>query len=89
MNLNLLSTQQPVFTQTYNYKKRGFELDSEIHQGVNFLKQSKDDAQIFADYVASEIRQIKRPANVRKLKRLINQAILKISEIDDEEYTNL
>ncbi|XP_014248363.1 uncharacterized protein LOC106666013 isoform X2 [Cimex lectularius] len=53
---------------------------------LRMLHQQTEDEQIFGDYVASEMRQLKAPANKRKLKRLINQAIIQMSDLDASEY---
>ncbi|KAF2901330.1 hypothetical protein ILUMI_04856 [Ignelater luminosus] len=52
---------------------------------VNLLNQPMDDEQIYGDYGASEMRQIKHPANKRKLRRFINEAIMSIADIDSAE----
>ncbi|KAJ8942302.1 hypothetical protein NQ314_010098 [Rhamnusium bicolor] len=57
----------------------------EIKKAVSLLNQPVDDEQIYGDYVASEMREIKNPKNKRKLRRLINEAIKQISDIDAAE----
>lgn len=44
-----------------------------------------DNFQIFGDYVASELRSLRSEQLQRKLKRMIQKAILEISELADEE----
>ncbi|KAJ8950060.1 hypothetical protein NQ314_008066, partial [Rhamnusium bicolor] len=57
----------------------------EIKKAVSLLNQPVDDEQIYGYYVASEMREIKKPKNKRKLRRLINEAIKQISDIDAAE----
>lgn len=63
----------------------------EIKKAVDLLNQPADDEQIYGDYIASEMRQIKNPANKRKLRRLINEAVMRIADMDaaEQESPNL
>ncbi|XP_066992709.1 general transcription factor II-I repeat domain-containing protein 2 [Anabrus simplex] len=58
----------------------------EVREAVNLLNHPTDNEQIFGDYVASELRELKMPANKRKLKRLINQAIMDVAECDASDW---
>ncbi|KFM79699.1 hypothetical protein X975_09670, partial [Stegodyphus mimosarum] len=60
-----------------------------IQEGTPKMDKSlklNDNEDIFGIYVASEMRQLKNPANKRKLKRLINEAIMQVSDLDASEW---
>jgi hypothetical protein len=59
--------------------------EGHVQKALNLIQQPNDQEQIFGDYVASELRELKNPENRRKLKRLINHAIMQISDIDASE----
>jgi hypothetical protein len=44
-----------------------------------------DEFQVFGDFVACELRNIRTRKNQNHLKRMIQRAILQISELDDNE----
>lgn len=76
-------------TKLPSRKKRKENNDAvaqEIEKAVHVLNQPNDDAQIFGDYVASELRQLRNQANRRTLKRLINEAIMRVSDLDASEF---
>jgi hypothetical protein len=62
------------------------ENNDTVAQEIEKAVQPNDDAQIFGDYVASELRQLRNQANGRTLKRLINEAIMRVSDLDDSEF---
>ncbi|XP_067004308.2 uncharacterized protein [Anabrus simplex] len=66
-------------------KKRLREDDDDVmlQKAVQMLQQPPDIYQIFGDYIASEMRSLHFEENRRKLKRVIQRAILEISEVDD------
>lgn len=45
-----------------------------------------DEYQIFGNYVANELRSMHYEKNIRELKRLIQQHIVRWTEEDDKEY---
>lgn len=49
------------------------------------LQKPSDEFDILGEYVASEIRSLQLDHNKRKLKRIIQKAILDMSEIDENE----
>lgn len=49
------------------------------------LNKPSDEFDIFGEFVASEIRSLQLDHNRRKLKRIIQKAILDMSEIDEDE----
>lgn len=57
----------------------------EMSKAVKALYKPHDEEQIFGEYIASEMRQLKNPANKIKLKRVINEAIMKIADEDAAE----
>lgn len=44
-----------------------------------------DEFQVFGDFVASELRNLRSRENQNRLKRMIQRSILEISEIDDND----
>ncbi|PSN38035.1 hypothetical protein C0J52_21385, partial [Blattella germanica] len=48
-------------------------LPEDDNKSENLINHPVDNEQVFGDYVASELRQIKIPANERMLRRLINE----------------
>lgn len=43
----------------------------------------RDDCQVFGDFVAGELRNLKSEYNRKKLKRIIQKVIIEISESED------
>ena len=70
-------------------RKRGREEDIAkdiIQKALKLVRQPADDEQIFGDYVACELRLLKFPANKRKLKRVISEAIVQTADSDAVEW---
>ena len=59
--------------------------DALLQKALAAMQKPVDEFQIFADYVAQELRALKFQHNRNKLKRLIQRAILDISQLDDEQ----
>lgn len=57
-----------------------------VANSVHFIQQSNDDSQIFGDFVASELRQLRSEEHRRKLRRLIQQAIIHVAELDEMQF---
>ncbi|XP_014287231.1 uncharacterized protein [Halyomorpha halys] len=47
------------------------------------LQEIRDDSQIFGDFVAAELRNLKSETNRKKLKRIILRGVLEVSESED------
>lgn len=56
-----------------------------LKKAMDELNKPHDEFQIFGDYIAAELRSMRSEANRRRLKRKIQQALLEISELDDNE----
>lgn len=64
---------------------RTTEDDAILAKAIKVMDRPIDNFQIFGDYVASELRSLRSEQLQRKLKRMIQKAILEISELADEE----
>lgn len=64
------------------------EHDAALENALQIMQKPCDEYQIFGDFVASELRGLRKAASKRKLKRLIQQAILEVTDEDDEENSN-
>lgn len=60
------------------------EHDVVLENALQIMQKPSDEYQIFGDFVASELRGLRKAGSKRKLKRLIQQAILKVTDEDDE-----
>lgn len=69
-------------------KKRSCIENEAIEKAMTELYQQSDEYDIFGEYVASELRSLQSDYNRRKLKRIIQKAILDMSEIDDNERSS-
>ncbi|KAJ8977060.1 hypothetical protein NQ317_017222 [Molorchus minor] len=76
--LTLLTTAD----NKYIKKKRTCN-DNAMEKAMAVLNRPSDEFDIFGEYVASELRSLQHDHNRRKLKRMIQKAILDMSEIDD------
>lgn len=61
------------------------EHDVVLENALQIMQKPSDEYQIFGDFVASELRGLRKAGSKRKLKRLIQQAILKVTDEDDED----
>lgn len=59
--------------------------DDVLQKAIAELNKTNDDFDTFGEFVASEVRNLHYDHNRRKLKRIIQKAILDISEMDDNE----
>lgn len=83
---------QPVPAPRKRPKKANSEKDEhdvELQNALNIIQKPCDEYQIFGDFVASELRGLTKPGSKRKLKRLIQQAILQVSGEDDEADSDM
>jgi hypothetical protein len=53
-----------------------------VQQALQQLNQPNDDEQVFGDFCASELRQIKNPANKRIFKKIVMEAITNVGEAE-------
>lgn len=53
-----------------------------LNKCAQIINQPNDDDQIFADYVASELRKLSKEGN-KKLRRIIQRAIINIQDEED------
>ncbi|CAH2093574.1 unnamed protein product [Euphydryas editha] len=60
--------------------------ESSVNQSVQNNQIPNDKFQIFGNYVASELRSMHYEKNIKELKRLIQQHIVRWTEEDDREY---
>ncbi|CAH2093573.1 unnamed protein product [Euphydryas editha] len=60
--------------------------DSSVVQSVQSNEIPNDEFQIFGNYVASELRSMHYEKNIKELKRVIQQHIVRWTEEDDREY---
>lgn len=49
------------------------------------ITESTDEFNGFGQFIANELRGLKEPKHVRKLKRMIQKAIIEISDLDDTD----
>lgn len=68
--------------QRGQYKKNEIEQDILLKKATDLMTKPIDEFQIFGDFVASEIRNLKSPEYQRQLKLTIQRAILQFSEHD-------
>ncbi|XP_066981347.1 uncharacterized protein [Macrobrachium rosenbergii] len=61
---------------------------STFQDGIAFLNVPRDDNQIFGEYVAAELRQIRSDERRRRLKRTIQKAIVVMGEEEDAELSS-
>lgn len=64
------------------------EHDVVLENALQIMQKPSDEYQIFGDFVASELRGLRKSGSKRKLKRLIQQAILKVTDEDDEDNSD-
>ncbi|KAJ8918002.1 hypothetical protein NQ315_011455 [Exocentrus adspersus] len=90
-------SEQIEFIDPYKESEEVLEKRLQIHledvelDPISFVKKpqaasaskSTDDFQVFGDFVACELRNLRSKENQKKLKRAIQRAILDISELDD------
>ncbi|XP_073955695.1 uncharacterized protein [Choristoneura fumiferana] len=62
--------------------KKRKEDTSLLNKCAQIINQPNDDDQIFADYVASELRKLSKEGN-KKLRRIIQRAIINIQDEED------
>lgn len=69
-------------------QKRSCIDNDAMEKAMAELNKPSDEFDIFGEYVASELRSLQFDHNKRKLKRIIQKAILDMSEIDDNERSS-
>ncbi|XP_068250511.1 uncharacterized protein [Palaemon carinicauda] len=68
-------------------RKLQHKKSSSLQDEIAILKVARDDNLVFAEYVASELRQIRSEERRRRLKRTIQKAIIAMGEEEDEELS--
>lgn len=68
-------------------KKMQNEENKLLEKASILLNTPSDEYTTFGEYVAAELREIRSDIKRRKLKRIIQSAIIAMSEEDDVEYT--
>lgn len=58
------------------------DMPAYVQQALRQLNQPNDDEQVFGDFCASELRQIKNPANKRIFKKIVMEAITNVAEAE-------
>lgn len=58
------------------------EMPLYVQQAMRQLSEKDDEEQVFGDFCASELRQIKNPANKRIFKQIVMEAITNIGEAE-------
>lgn len=59
--------------------------DDLIKKEMQELQKPQDEYQVFGDFVASELRALQSDVNKRKLKRMIQKAIIDVGTLDENE----
>ncbi|XP_050353418.1 uncharacterized protein LOC126775484 [Nymphalis io] len=67
-------------------KRKRSNSDSSNEQSEQSFQIHNDEFQIFGNYVANELRAMHYEKNIKELKRLIQQHIIRLTEEDDREY---
>ncbi|CAH1980764.1 unnamed protein product [Acanthoscelides obtectus] len=58
-----------------------------LEKAKNILNTPTDEYTVFGEYVASELRQLRSDERKRRLKRIIQKAIVAMSEEDEVEFS--
>ncbi|CAH2010197.1 unnamed protein product [Acanthoscelides obtectus] len=67
-------------------EKTDEEGDAMLEKAKNILNTPTDEYTVFGEYVASELRQLRSDERKRRLKRIIQKAIVAMSEEDEVEF---
>lgn len=79
----------PTTTDKRVVKRKISCVDNDVlEKAFNELDTPSDEFHTFGEFVGSEVRNLKFDHNRRKLKRIIQKAILDISEIDENERSS-
>ncbi|CAH1971783.1 unnamed protein product [Acanthoscelides obtectus] len=68
-------------------EKTNEEDDAMLEKAKNILNTPTDEYTVFGEYVASELRQLRSDERKRRLKRIIQKAIVAMSEEDEVEFS--
>lgn len=84
-----------VISSKKNKKRKSNELESIlnkdeelINEAMSVIRAKNDDCDVFGQFVAVELRQIRSEERRRRLKRIIQRAIMDIGE-EEDSYKNL
>ncbi|CAH2006592.1 unnamed protein product [Acanthoscelides obtectus] len=85
-NINT-TTHRSKKLKTKAKEKTDEEGDAMLEKAKNILNTPTDEYTVFGEYVASELRQLRSDERKRRLKRIIQKAIVAMSEEDEVEFS--
>ena len=81
------STSQPPNKASKRKPTNDDANDSMLKKACSIMMQDDDEFDVFGSFVASELRCLKQDVNGRRLKRIIQRAILDVAENDEATPT--